>query len=81
MKDKVYFLAGTLFFFLGLYKIFIYDYWEATMYMALGIGFSITGILKNDLFLSSKRLLEVVSWVMIFIAIFIFLFLLRTDNV
>ncbi|CAN5557894.1 hypothetical protein BH23BAC1_BH23BAC1_21550 [soil metagenome] len=80
MKNKVYFLAGTLFFLLGIYKISFNDYIESVMYISLAVGFTITGILKNELFLDHKKFLETLSWAMIILALFTFLFLLRTDT-
>ncbi|MDQ3534633.1 MAG: hypothetical protein M3421_03300 [Bacteroidota bacterium] len=80
MKYKGYYLAAILFLLLGIYRIFYGVYLEATMYFALGIGFYITGIIKNGVYQPRHKLLGVISWIMIFIALFIFLFLLRTDS-
>lgn len=80
MKNKGYYLAGVLFLLLSIYRLFYGDYIEATMYLSLAIGFGITGIIKNELYLPHHKLLGIVSWVLIFVALFIFLFLLRTDS-
>ncbi len=78
MKDKGYYLAGVLFLLLALYRLFYGSYLDSIMYFALGIGFSITGIIKNQLYLQHHKVLGIVSWIMIFVTLFIFLFLLRT---
>jgi hypothetical protein len=79
MKEKAYYLAGILFLIIGFYHIYIVSYLEAAMYLSLCLGFLLTGMVKNDLFQNRQKLLGAVSWIMIFIALFIFLFLLRTD--
>jgi len=79
MKNKGYYLAGTLFLLLCVYRLFFGAYIEATMYLSLAIGFGITGIIKNELYLHHGKLLGIISWVMIFIALLIFLYLLRMD--
>lgn len=80
MKDKGYYLAGILFLLLGIYKIFYGEYIESIMYFSLGLAFNITGIIKNELYLHHHKFLGVLSWIMIFVALFLFLFLLRTDS-
>lgn len=79
MKDKGYYLVGILFLLLGIYRIFHGSYLDSIMYFSLGFGFYITGIVKNKLYLPHHKWLGIVSWMFIFIALLIFLFLLRTD--
>lgn len=61
------------------YQLFIAEYWEFALYISAGLAFIVMGMIKNEVFPDHKKLMTILSWVLIFIAGFLLLFLARTD--
>lgn len=64
----------------AVYQMFVKEYWEAAMYMAAGLAFATMGLIKNGELPQYKGVLNILSWVFILLAGFLFLFLVRTDG-
>ena len=55
------------------------EYWEFAMYCCTGLAFLVMGIIKDGYLMRYKSFLNVLSWVLIALSAFLFLFLVRTD--
>lgn len=62
------------------YQLFVQDYWEAALYTSAGLAFIVMGLISNDVLPGYKKILNVISWILIIVAVFLFLFLVRTDG-
>lgn len=80
MNKYIHYLAGTAMLVFAAYQLVRADLWEFSLYLATGIAFLLTGLIRNNVFPGSYRLLNVLSWVFIGLAVFLFLFLVRTDS-
>jgi len=63
----------------SVFQIIKQDYWEFALYACAGLAFISMGLLTDDVFPRQRKFLNVVSWIFILAAVFMFLFLLRTD--
>ena len=78
--SSIQYLVGGLMVAFSLYQIYIADFWEASLYISAGLAFIVMGLLKNEVFPGHKKILNVISWLLILLAVFLFLFLVRTDG-
>ena len=78
-NSRVQYLVGALLLAFSIYQILRREYWEFTLYLSAGLAFTIIGLISNDVFPSYRKILNVVSWVLIITAGFVLLFLARTD--
>ena len=80
MKDsRIQYLVGAVMIAFSLYQIYVKQFWEFSLYFSAGLAFVTMGLIVRNVFPKQKRLLNVVSWVLIITAGFILLFLARTD--
>lgn len=79
-KAGIQYFVGGLMLLFSFYQIYIKEYWEASMYIAAGLAFITMGVIKNEVFPKQKTLLNALSWIFILLAVFLFLFLVRTDG-
>lgn len=63
----------------SIYQLTKSDFWEFSLYLSAGLAFLVMGIQKNQLFPQYNKVLTILSWVLIFLAGFLLLFLTRTD--
>ncbi|QSE98330.1 hypothetical protein [Fulvivirga lutea] len=61
------------------YQLTLPDYWEFSLYCSAGLAFLVMGLIKEDKLPQYKKALTVLSWILIFLAGFLLLFLARTD--
>jgi len=76
----LYYVAGAMALAIGFYQYSKPDYWEFAMYFSAGMAFITTALSMkpwDDILI--KRALVISSWVFIAIAVFLFLYLMRTD--
>ncbi len=79
IKFNSQYLIAILMLVFSVYQLTLPDYWEFSLYFSAGLAFLVMGMIKNDLFPNHRRVLTIISWVMIFIAGFLLMFLARTD--
>ena len=81
MKSKglLQYLAGVLFLALSIYKIVTKEPWEFAMYAVAGAAFITMGLIRDNKFERHRGFMNVLSWILILGAAFLFFFLLRTD--
>ncbi|UII34216.1 hypothetical protein LVD17_10380 [Fulvivirga ulvae] len=79
-KSGIQYFVGGLMLLFSFYQIYIKEYWEAAMYISAGLAFITMGLIKREALPKQKTLLNVFSWVFILLAVFLFLFLIRTDG-
>jgi uncharacterized membrane protein HdeD (DUF308 family) len=77
-KNSQYIIGVIMIAFSG-YQLTIPEYWEFALYISAGLAFIVMGMIKNEVFPNHKKLMTILSWVLIFIAGFLLLFLARTD--
>ncbi|ELR69877.1 hypothetical protein C900_04580 [Fulvivirga imtechensis AK7] len=77
---SIQYLMGGLMVAFSFYQIYTADFWEASLYISAGLAFIVMGLLKNEVFPRQKKILNAVSWLLILLAVFLFLFLVRTDG-
>lgn len=81
MKGSVIqYIVGILMLSFSFYQLYIKDYWEASLYITAGLAFLIMGLIKNNALPRYRSILNVLSWILILLAAFLFLFLVRTDG-
>ena len=76
----IQYLVGGLMIAFSFYQVYIADFWEASLYICAGLAFIVMGLLKNEVLPQYKNVLNIISWVLILLAVFLFLFLVRTDG-
>lgn len=74
-----YLIGGAMILF-GLFEVYRGNFWESSLYFTAGLAFVSIGMLMSERFLPYKKILNVVSWVLILAAVLLFFFLLRTDQ-
>lgn len=81
MKNKgfIQYLAGSLFLAFSLYKVVTREPWEFAMYAVAGAAFITMGLIRDNKFERHRGVLNILSWILILGAGFLFIFLLRTD--
>ncbi len=79
-KGGLRFLVGGAMVLFGLYQVITGNYWESSLYLTAGLAFISIGLLMSDAFPRYRKLLNIVSWVLIILAVLLFFFLLRTDQ-
>lgn len=80
---KGYYLQGLVGFLMigfSLYQWSIGEPWEFALYMTAGLAFLSVAAIASKKFETQKKLLSVVSWILILGAVFLFFFLVRTDG-
>ena len=55
------------------------EYWEFAMYCCTGLAFLVMGFIKDGILMRHKPFLNILSWILIALSAFLFLFLVRTD--
>ena len=78
-KSMTQYLVAAAMIALSVYQVLKPDYWEFSLYLSAGLAFLVMGIQKNELFPQYNKVLTILSWILIFIAGFLLLFLARTD--
>ena len=74
------YLISFLLIIFSFYQFYLKEYVEFAMYLSAGIGFITTGLIKNERLTRHRRWLTILSWVSIFTAGFLLMFLFRTDQ-
>ncbi len=80
MTKNSQYIIGLIMIAFSIYQLTVPEYWEFGLYSSAGLAFIVMGLIKNDVFPKNKRLLTILSWVLIFAAGFLLLFLARTDT-
>ena len=77
-KSSIYIGLGFIAF--GLYELSLGRIEEMVMYCLVGIAFIVTWVsFRESITPKTKKLLTIASWILIGLAGFMFLFLVRTD--
>ncbi len=73
------YVVGGIMILFSVFQAVQQDYWEFAMYATAGLAFITMGLITDDVFPAQRKFMNVISWVFILAAVFLFLFLLRTD--
>lgn len=68
------------FFALAIYQLLKPNYMEMALYLVAGTAFLLMGLIKNGYFAKYKKLVDIISWILIVATVFYFLFMLRMDS-
>jgi len=74
------YLVGGIMIAFSMYQVYLDDLWEFALYATGGAAFISVGLIKDNAFKNHKKLLSVVSWILILLTAFLFFFLVRTDT-
>ena len=74
------YLVGVLLLGFSVYQFFRTEYVEFSLYFTAGAAFITMGIIKDKLLVKYEKFLNILSWILIFTAGFLLLFLFRTDG-
>lgn len=64
----------------ALYQLTLPDYWEFSLYFFAGLSFLVMGMIKSKNFDKYLKVLTILSWILIILTGFLFLFMVRTDG-
>lgn len=78
-KGFFQYIIGALFIGFAIYQIYRNEPWEFAMYSVAGAAFITIGLVKDNKFEQHKKLLNIISWILIITAGFLLMFLIRTD--
>lgn len=73
------YLVGIIFLLLGIYKLYGGAGTDGTLYLLMGFGFIVMGIINNRVLVRYERLLTILSWILIITASLLFLYLIQFD--
>lgn len=73
------YLVGIIFLLLGFYKLSEGVGFEGALYIIMGFGFIIMGIVNTRVWIKYEKLLTILSWILIITAGLMFLYLIQTD--
>ena len=73
------YIVGGIMILFSVFQILQNDFWEFALYLSAGLAFVTMGLITDDVFPRFRKFMNVISWVFILLAVFLFLFLLRTD--
>lgn len=76
----IQYFVGALMLAFAAYQFYVQEIWEAAMYASAGLAFLVMGLIKDDALPRFRGALNILSWVLIITAVFLFLFLVRTDG-
>ena len=79
-RSVIRYLIGGAMVLFGFYEVATGNAWESSLYFTAGLAFISIGMLMSESFSKYKKLLNIVSWVFIILAVFLFFYLLRTDQ-
>lgn len=81
MKGAVLqYVVGFIMISFAIYQAYVDELWEFALYATAGSAFVTMGLIKEEKYLVSKSFMTVLSWILIFGAVFLFFFLVRTDS-
>jgi hypothetical protein len=72
------YLFGTIFFAVGIYHLWIKEYLEASLYCIVGLAFVVNTLTSEPKLYEYKKILVIVSWVLIISTCILFLYLLQS---
>jgi hypothetical protein len=72
------YLFGTIFFAVGIYHLWIKEYLEASLYCIAGLAFVVNTLTSEPKLYEYKKILVIVSWVLIISTCILFLYLLQS---
>lgn len=78
-KSWVQYLVGAVLVAFSLYQLYRNELWEFALYSVTGAAFITMGLIKDKMFPRYSQLLNVLSWILILLSIFLLIFLIRTD--
>ena len=73
------YLIGLAFVLFGVYRIYLNNILEATLYFTVGIGFALMGAAKDARFSNYHKQINIASWVLIITGVILFIAVLRRD--
>ncbi|MEJ2005783.1 MAG: hypothetical protein P8X57_12670 [Cyclobacteriaceae bacterium] len=79
-KSTIRYLIGAAMIAFGFYEVSTANFWESSLYFSAGLAFISIGMLMSEQFVQYKKILNIASWVLIILAVFLFFYLLRTDQ-
>ena len=71
------YLFGLIFFGVGIYQATIRDYLEMTLYMVAGLAFIVNAATLQPQLAAYKKILVILSWILIICSGLLFLYLLQ----
>ncbi len=74
------YLVGILLLGFSAYQFYLWEYVEFSLYITAGAAFITMGVIRDKRFVKYERFLNILSWILIFTAGFLLLFLFRTDG-
>lgn len=74
---KIRYLVGAAMLCMAVYQALKPDIWECLLYATAGAAFITMALLTDNVFPGARKLLNVLSWVLIIAAVLIFLFVLQ----
>ena len=69
-----------IFYALAVYQFLKPNYLEMALYLLAGTAFGLMGLVKDGKFQKHKNLVDIISWTLVIITVFYFLFMLRNDS-
>jgi hypothetical protein len=71
------YIFGLIFFAVGIYHLYLRDALEASLYAMAGLAFVVNTLALEPRFIQHKKVLGIITWVLIIITIVIFLYLIQ----
>ncbi|MGK7389299.1 MAG: hypothetical protein ACNS60_03085 [Candidatus Cyclobacteriaceae bacterium M2_1C_046] len=78
-KSWTQYLIGAVLVAFSIYQMYRNEPWEFALYSVTGAAFITMGLIKDKMFPRYRQLLNVLSWILILLSIFLLIFLIRTD--
>ncbi len=72
-----HYLFGVVFFGLGIYHLWIRDYLDASLYCMAGLAFIVNAMTTEPKLAAYKKVLVIVTWILIISSSVIFLYLIQ----
>jgi hypothetical protein len=74
------YIVGAIMMAFSAYQLTLPNYWEFSLYFTAGLAFIVMGLIKDRTFEEHRKMLTIISWMLILLAGFLLLFLARTDG-
>ena len=75
-NNTTYYFVGAIALLFGFYQMYITEMLEATLYTSVGLAFIAMALVKNEVFPEYQKILNIVSWVLIAVAVIVFLYVI-----
>jgi hypothetical protein len=79
-QAKKQYIPALLLVVFAFYQLSKPDYWEFTMYFMAGVSFLLMGLIKDGWMSQYQKILDPLSWILIGLTVFLFLYMASTDG-